>query len=110
MATIMRDHPAWITTDNGVARVMCSGASTWLVTCSPCASDVEMTVVDGPRDGPAPELVRVDMPMLVDSELGSALAPLVPLLRIRNTSLWDAIGAAVLRQVIKSERARTTYQ
>ena len=60
MATIMRDHPAWATTDNGAARVMRSGASTWLVTCGLRASDVEMTVVDGPRDGPSPEVIRVD--------------------------------------------------
>jgi len=110
MATIMRDHPAWATTDHGSARVMRSGTSTWLITCGPRACDVEMTVVDGPRDGPAPEVIRVDKPMLVESELGLALAPLVPLLRVRNASLWDAIGNAILRQVIQSERARVTYQ
>jgi len=110
MATIMRDHPAWVATDHGATRVMLSGTSTWLITCGHHASDMDMTVIDGPRDGPAPEIIRVDKPMLVESELGSALASLVPLLRVRNASLWDAIGNAILRQVIKSERARATYQ
>jgi DNA-3-methyladenine glycosylase II len=89
---------------------MRSGASTWLITCGPHASDVEMTVVEGPRGGLAPEVIRVDNPALAESELGPALASLVPLLRVRNGSLWDAIGNAILRQVIKSERARLTYQ
>jgi len=110
MATIMLDHPAWATTDHGSARVMRSGSSTWLLTCGPHASGVEMSVVDGPRDGPPPDVIRVDKPILLDSQLGSALAPLVPLLRVRNASLWDAIGNAILRQVIKSDRARLTYQ
>jgi len=110
MATIMLDHPGWATTDHGSARVMRSGSSTWLLTCGPHTSGVEMSVVDGPPDGPLPNVIRVDKPIPVESELGSALAPFVPLLRVRNASLWDAIGNAILQQVIKSDRARLTYQ
>jgi len=110
MATIMCDHPAWTTTTHGVTRVMRSGASTWLIASDSLLSDVGMTVVDGPGGGPAPEFLHVDQPTLVESSLGPALAPLVPLLRVRNSCLWDAIGNAILGKIVTADQARVMYR
>jgi DNA-3-methyladenine glycosylase II len=110
LATIMRDHPAWTTTARGAARVMRSGASTWLIMSDGWLSDVEVTVVDGPGDGPAPDVIRVDKPILPESEIGSALASLVPLSRVRNANLWDAIANGILRQVVTADQARAMYR
>lgn len=110
MPTIMRDHPAWTTTVRGAARVMRSGTSTWLITSDGFLSDLGMALVDGSGDGPAPEVVRVDQPILSRSEIGSALASLVPLSRVRNANLWDAIGNAILRQIVTADQARAMYR
>ena len=110
LATIMRDHPAWTTTAGGAARVMRSGTSTWLIISDGWLSDVEVTVVDGPGDGPAPDVIRVDKPTLQESEIGSALASLVPLSRLRNADLWDAIANGILRQVVTADQARAMYR
>jgi DNA-3-methyladenine glycosylase II len=110
LPTIMRDHPAWTTTVRGAARVMRSGTSTWLITSDGFLSDLGIALVDGSRDGPAPEVVRVDQPILSRSEIGSALASLVPLSRVRNANLWDAIGNAILRQIVTADQARAMYR
>jgi DNA-3-methyladenine glycosylase II len=110
LATVMRDHPAWTTTVWGAARVMRSGPATWWMTSDGGLSDVAMTVVDGPGDGPPPEVIRVDEPILPGSEIGSALASLVPLSRVRNTDLWDAAANAILRQIVPADQARAMYR
>jgi DNA-3-methyladenine glycosylase II len=107
---IMRDHPGWIVTRVGAARVMRSGPSTWLLACVGHLYGIEMTVVDGPRDGLAPEVIRVDRPLSPGSEIGAALASAIPSWRVRNTDLWDAIGTTILSQIIGAEQARAIYQ
>lgn len=110
MATIMRDHPAWTTTVSGAAMIMRSGTSTWLIAFDRLSPELETTVVDGPGDGPAPDIVRVDKPIASGSEIGSALAPLIPLSRVRNANLWDAIGNGILRQIVTADQARAMYR
>jgi DNA-3-methyladenine glycosylase II len=87
-----------------------SGASTWLIAVNDLLPGVQMTVVDGPCDAPAPDVTRVDAPILVGSELGSALAPLVPLSRVRNPSLWDAIATATVAKIVTAGQARSMYR
>jgi DNA-3-methyladenine glycosylase II len=110
LATIMRDHPAWTTTGPGATRAMRSGASTWLIAVDDLLADIEMSVVDGPPDGPAPEVVQVDEPILLESDIGSALASLLPLTRVRNPNLWDAIATAILSKIVTADQARAMYR
>lgn len=69
-----------------------------------------MTAVDGPCEGPAPEVIRVDRLVQPGTEIGAALASVIPSWRVRNADLWDAIGTAVLSQIIGAEQARAMYR
>jgi DNA-3-methyladenine glycosylase II len=42
--------------------------------------------------------------------LGGALTSLGPVLRVHNGDLWDAIGTAIIRQVIRAGQARLMYR
>jgi DNA-3-methyladenine glycosylase II len=107
---IMQDHPGWITARVGAARVMRSGPSTWLLTCDRHLYGIDMTVVDGPRNGPAPQVIRVDRAIPSGTEIGAALASVTPSWRVRNADLWDAIGTTIVSQIIGAEQARAIYR
>ena len=107
-STVMTDHPAWTPDDSTLVRALPAGGHalartdgrtvTW---CCPQAA------ASAPRPGvfPLPELAAPDVP-----ELAAALGSLGPVARFANPSLWDAIGTAIIRQVIRAAQARAQYQ
>jgi DNA-3-methyladenine glycosylase II len=108
-SSVMTDHPAW-TQDGGQALVRALPAGghalvrtdgrtlTWCCTQA-AASAPEPGVFTLP--GPAAR----DVP-----ELGPALGSLGAVARFANPSLWDAIGTAIIRQVVRAAQARAQYQ
>ena len=112
MATLMQDHPAWRATDTGATRIMRCGGMPWLLTWTTGAS----SVVSVPLGDATPEQPVVDRTEPVAPATGplSALAPafsaLGTVLRVRNADLWDALGTAIIRQVIRAGQARLMYR
>lgn len=110
MATLMQDHPAWLPTSTGSARVVRSASSTWLVSWDSTLSDqVDATLLDGIAVA-EPRVVRIVAPRMRQSGIEHAVSAASPLLRLANPDLWDAIGTAIIRQVIRADQARAMYR
>ncbi|RAY10664.1 hypothetical protein DPM19_34480 [Actinomadura craniellae] len=96
-AFTMTEQAAWHATPDGtVGALEMPDGGRWLVTVRP----------DGPEVRPlrpaGSELVLdVILPFDVPA-LGGALAELGPVSRFRNPNLWDALGTAIIRQVIRA--------
>ncbi|MBL7622446.1 MULTISPECIES: hypothetical protein [unclassified Frankia] len=105
----MTEYPAWLPTDTGVRRVLSLPGGPVLAEVSGDvltltalgASDVEPAAdVFGLADGAAG-----DVP-----ELAKQLADLGQVGRLRNPSLWEALGTAILRQVIRAGQSKKLYR
>ncbi|WIN00073.1 hypothetical protein ACTOB_003754 [Actinoplanes oblitus] len=111
MATLMCDHPAWTPTPTGAHRAIRHDATVWHLLWETGADSVERHVVAG-RPGATPTVDEVTAPNTMPaafSHLGTTVARLAPVLRVRNSDLWDAIGTAVIRQVIRADQARRLH-
>lgn len=106
----MTEHAAWHRTAEGYSRVF----------ALPCGTRHELRVDKKPRkpdqllcEGPIPHIdsfrlahgAGKDVP-----ELARALEQLGTVGRIRNSNLWDAIGTAIIRQVIRAGHAKRMYR
>lgn len=113
MAILMQDHPAWQSTTTGAVRVMRCGYVPWLLTWTTSAPGaVGLTPIRHPASEP-PAIDRTEPISLTSSPpapLTSVFASLGTVLRVRNSDLWDAIGTAIIRQVIRAGQARLMYQ
>ena len=112
MPKLMQDHPAWHATATGAARVMRCGGVPWLLTWTTDALDVEATPLRGLTFEP-PVIDRISpiSPTAAPlSALAAAFSELGTVLRVRNADLWDAIGTAIIRQVIRAGQARLMYR
>ncbi|WP_246258458.1 hypothetical protein [Amycolatopsis anabasis] len=115
-ATVMLDHPSWLTADDGAAyRAVRSGRSVWAaITCPPETLDdgelVRVSLVSG-TDKAIPEVDVVDPAVLTGIDpVAEALREAGPVARLRNPDLWDALATGIVRQVIRAGHARTLYQ
>jgi DNA-3-methyladenine glycosylase II len=107
MATLMRDHPSWYSNGSGADRVMRVGATVWHVEWR--GGRPELTCTNQTTDlGTAPTIDQ-HTPPAAEGELAAALADLGPVMRVRNSELWDALGTAIIRQVIRAAQARDMY-
>lgn len=107
-STVMTDHPAWTSDGSALVRALPAdghalartdgGTVTW---CCPQAA------VSAPRPGvfSLPEWAARDVP-----ELAGALGSLGAVARFANPSLWDAIGTAIIRQVVRAGQAQAQYR
>jgi DNA-3-methyladenine glycosylase II len=107
---VMTEHAAWLPAQGATRRVFARpDGSRWLVqvagavvTLDPLTPDADelavdvFTLSDG-LAGPASELV-------------TALGRLGAVARFRNANLWDAVGTAIIRQVIRAAQAKKLYR
>ncbi|MDE1675209.1 hypothetical protein [Nocardia gipuzkoensis] len=105
---IMTDHPGWLRTDDGIAyRALAARGSAALITVA-CddAGDYMISVGGGEyrMDTVVPSLCLAGPADLVEP-----LKAAGPVARVANPSLWDALSAALMRQVIQAGHARTRY-
>jgi DNA-3-methyladenine glycosylase II len=111
VTVLMRDHPGWATTSAGADRVMLHDDTVWHSDWNASTASLTTTPVDT-APLPAPAVDRYTAPPTGRSalaNLGPALTGLGPVLRVRNADLWDAIGTAIIRQVIRAPQAREMY-
>jgi DNA-3-methyladenine glycosylase II len=103
----MTEQAAWQTTDTGPVRVFAlPDGGRWLVTVRAVGAELQ------PLHRTEAE-VRLDVVMPVQTEvpeLATALALLGPVARFRNPDLWDALGTAIIRQVIRTAQAKKLYR
>lgn len=106
----MTEHVAWRTSEHGHRRMFgLPDGSRWLV----ASRDHQLLPV--PPTDSAKQIVFDVFTMPVDAfseipELANALGTLGVVARFRTTDLWDAVGTAIIRQVIRAAQARRLYQ
>jgi DNA-3-methyladenine glycosylase II len=105
----MIEHPAWLPTGNGARRVCAlSGA---VVLAEVQNGDLVLTALDGGETEPVADVVRLpDGAAEEVPELAKELTGLGQVGRLRNPSLWDALGTAILRQVIRAGQSKKLYR
>lgn len=113
--TVMLDHPSWLRSDDGrVRRVVRSTDAVWSIVCTPQARGaghaVEVSCVAGDGVEP-PQIDIVDPSVLVgDPSVCGPLWADGQTGRVRNPDLWGALGASIIRQVIRAAQARKLYR
>ena len=107
---VMTEHPSWMPSPAGQQRIVTVDGCLWLVRAAGASLDVEPIGAAGSRPPRRDVFVlRQSQPGEV-AELATALGGLGPVLRIRNEDLWDALGTAILRQVIRASQSKRLYR
>jgi DNA-3-methyladenine glycosylase II len=107
---VMTDHAAWLPADAGRQRVFVTpGGGRWLamayegmVALHPLAPAAAKPVLD--------VFTMPDGPLTEAPELATALRELGSTARFRNSDLWDALGMAIMRQVIRAAQSKKLYR
>ncbi|MEV4642808.1 hypothetical protein AB0J80_36250 [Actinoplanes sp. NPDC049548] len=107
MVTLMQDHPAWWNDAVGAHRVMRYAGRTWHLDAPPHGGLlIEPSAVQQP---PLDEIRGIELAGPFQ-DLSAAVSTIAPVVRVRNGDLWDALGTAIIRQVIRAAQARQMYQ
>lgn len=106
----MTEHPAWRPLDGQHTRVFpMPGGEQWAV--STLGAQLTVTPLDGAKTLPQADEFALDAGSPGGAaELLAALGGITPVRRFRNPSLWDAIGTAIVRQVIRAPQATKLYR
>jgi DNA-3-methyladenine glycosylase II len=107
---VMTEHAAWLPDQEAIHRVFaCADGGRGLVRVADSTVTVDLLTPDA---GALP----VDVFTLPEgvagsaAELVTALGRLGVVARFRNTNLWDAIGTAIIRQVIRAAQSKKLYR
>ncbi|WP_198152785.1 hypothetical protein [Pseudofrankia sp. DC12] len=105
----MTEHPAWLPTPDGAHRV-CPLAG-GLVLAQVTRGTLVLTALDGGDTEPAADVFALPQGAADDvPELAKELTDLGRVGRLRNPSLWEALGTAILRQVIRAGQSKRLYR
>jgi len=109
---VMTEHAAWISATDGRAKlrvfVMPDGGR-WLARAT--TSTFELDELASAATNPAYDVFSLPTGALEDvPELAAALRGLGRVARFRNGDLWEAIGTAIIRQVVRAGQATKLYQ
>jgi DNA-3-methyladenine glycosylase II len=112
--TMMLDHPGWLRGNDGrTRRVLRSAGAVWSVVCSPAPEGghaVDMVRLVGDADG-TPIIDTIDPKKLIgDATVCDPLRAVGPVARLRTSDVWEALGTAITRQVIKAATAKENYR
>jgi DNA-3-methyladenine glycosylase II len=107
---VMTEHPSWVPAPAGRLRVVrAADGGLWLA----CVEGAELALQPVSEVGCEPTVdvfaLRAELPAQA-VELSTALQGLGPVLRLRNGDLWDALGTAILRQVIRASQSKRLYR
>jgi DNA-3-methyladenine glycosylase II len=108
---VMTEHPAWLPTPAGRRRVLpAADGALWFVEVAHAGLTMA-PVLAGISDPPQRDAFAVPAnEPVVALELLTALRGLGRVLRFRNGDLWDALGTAILRQVIRAGQSKRLYR
>jgi DNA-3-methyladenine glycosylase II len=103
---VMTEHAAWRPTKEGHHRVFAlSDGGQWLVTTQ--GNEPLMRPLIAGEQQPRLDIFALPEGMLSEvPELARALSAMGIVARFRTLDLWDAIGTAIIRQVIRATQAK----
>lgn len=107
----MTEHPTWLPADQSRVRMFtCPGGSRWLaVACGRVVTLDRLTAV--PADEPGADVFTLPDGLVAPlPELTIALGRLGRVARFRTAYLWEAIGTAIIRQVIRAGQAKKLHR
>ncbi|MCX4099148.1 hypothetical protein [Nocardia sp. alder85J] len=104
----MTDHPGWLVSDTGdMYRAVAPGTTPALITARPTGLGRDMVIDLG---GAGARVDYTDPGALTGpDDLTGPLRNMGVVARVANPSLWDALTAAIMRQVIQPSHARARY-
>ena len=106
---IMTEHAAWLPFDGGHRRVFASpGGARYL--CVVSGRDVMMQPLTDGAEPVSDAFSLVPGTLGEVPELAAELDSLGTVMRFRNPDLWDAIGTAIIRQVIRAGQSKKLYR
>lgn len=106
---VMTEHAAWLPISGGAQRVfVMPDGGRWLAFAE--RNTFTLTALsDG--SAPARDTFTVSNDIVSEiPELATALRDLGTVVRFRNSDLWDAIGTAIIRQVIRAGQSKKLYR
>jgi len=108
---VMTEHAAWLPGEQGSQRVFtCAGGGRWLAVAQGTTLTLDRLTPE-PADQPAVDVFTLPNGLLpAVPELRNALNGLGLVVRFRNADLWDAIGTAIIRQVIRAAQSKKLYR
>lgn len=107
---VMTEHAAWLPTPTGSQRVFACPDGRWLAAVHDQALMLDQLTTEV-ADEPVVDVFTLPNGLLATvPELRSALTRLGPVGRFRNPDLWDAIGTAIIRQVIRAAQSKKMYR
>ncbi|MFT7841127.1 hypothetical protein Q5530_33745 [Saccharothrix sp. BKS2] len=112
VSSVMTDHPSWLSAGETAYRVVRSGSSTWVLTCTPAETGgnrTEAHPVQGEEGAPMLDVVDPEGLTGTD-EVVDVLRAAGTVGRWRNPDLWDALATSIVRQVIRAGQARKLYR
>lgn len=106
---VMTEHASWSSTDDGASRVVATpDGGRWLVTTD--GGSIAHEPLHGSAMTPTVDVFSLARRVKAAPELTAALSDLGTVARVRNVNLWDAIGTAIIRQVIRAGQAKKLYR
>lgn len=107
---VMTEHAAWLPAEGGVRRVFrLPAGGRWLATVR--TNVLELARLTGEAAGPVPDVFTLSRDALdTVPDLATALRGLGCVARLRNADLWDAVGTAIIRQVIRAGQSKKLYR
>jgi DNA-3-methyladenine glycosylase II len=107
---VMVEHPAWQPFDGGCRRVFAlPGGGRYLYTVR--GRELATHLLASGSSEPTRDAFTMSNAALSETpELATALVRLGTVVRFRNADLWDAIGTAIIRQVIRAGQSKKLYR
>lgn len=105
---VMTEHAAWLPAGGGWQRVfVLPDGGRWFA----AAQRSTLDALTRGTTTPARDVFTLSNDVLGEvPELATALRGLGSVVRFRNTDLWDAIGTAIIRQVIRAAQSKRLYR
>lgn len=108
-SAVMTDHPAWMPDGTFRVRAFPSYQGKHALARTD-GSSLDWCCPQAAASGPVPEAFTLPDSAALPPELGGALASVGSVARFRNPSLWDALGTAIIRQVVRAAQAQHQYR
>jgi DNA-3-methyladenine glycosylase II len=110
-STVMTDHPAWVSDDDlSLTRAFpLSGGGHAVARTN--GSHLDWCCAEAAAGAPDPGVLTLPAQAArAVPELAAALGSLGAVARFGNPSLWDALGTAIIRQVVRAAQAQRQYR
>ncbi|MEV8372610.1 hypothetical protein AB0P21_07725 [Kribbella sp. NPDC056861] len=106
---VMTEHASWSATADGASRIVAMpDGGRWLVTTD--GGSIVQQSLDESSMTPTVDVFSLSGRIGAAPELTAALSDMGTVARMRNLNLWDAIGTAIIRQVIRAGQAKKLYR